>query len=298
MATENFNALASFAAVAEERSFTRAAAKLGVSQSALSQVVMNLETRLGLRLLTRTTRSVAPTEAGERLLRTLQPAFGEIEAEMVALTEMRDARSSRVRITTSQHAAETLLWPTLEKFMVDSPDVDVELSIDADFREISAGRFDAGVRLGQDPIKDMTAVRIGRDLRMMAVASPRYLERRGTQQTLRELAGHESLNFRVPTATGLVAWEHDGAGRDLNVRMEHRFASNDANLILRAALSGFGIAFLLEDIVEDHVAAGRLRPLIEEWRPMVPGYHLYYPNQRPPSPAFARLVDTLNSEAA
>lgn len=297
MAGENFNALASFAAVAEEKSFTRAAARLGISQSALSQAVSGLEARLGLKLLARTTRSVAPTDAGHRLLRTLRPAFDEIQAEMAALSSLRETPPRKIRITTSQHAAEIVLWPAIERFMAACPDVDVELSIDAEARDILVDKFDAGVRLGRPADKDLTSVRISADLRAVAVASPEYLRRCGVPQSSRDLTGHESINFRIPAPGGLNAFDLESHGDGGIIRMENRFASNDTNLVLRAALSGFGIAFMLEDVVMPHIASGGLVRILDDWSPVCPGYFFCYPSRRPASPAFMLLVDVLRQNA-
>jgi DNA-binding transcriptional LysR family regulator len=297
MPTENLNTLAAFAMVAEERSFTRAAARLGVSQSALSQSVRGLENRLGLRLLTRTTRSVSLTEAGDRLLRAVRPALDEIDTQVAALSELRDRPSGNIRITSSQHAAETVLWPVAEALMREQPDINIELSVDAGFRDIVADRFDAGVRLGEQVAKDMIAVRIGPDVRMAMVAAPEYLARRGTPVTPQDLTGHDGLNFRMPTLGGLYAWELEKDGRELNVRVETRMASNDYSFILKAARAGLGVAFGLEEAVREDVAAGRLVSLLEDWCPAFPGYHLYYPSRRH-SAAFALFIEALRQAYA
>jgi DNA-binding transcriptional LysR family regulator len=292
MAAENLNTLAAFALVAEERSFTRAAARLGVSQSALSQSVRGLEDRLGLRLLTRTTRSVSLTDAGERLLRAVRPALDEIDTQVTALSELRDKPSGTIRITCPPYAAERILWPVLEGIMAEYPDIKVELSVDMGFRDIVADRFDAGVRLGEHVAKDMIALRISPDLRMLAVASPDYLARRGTPLVPQDLANHDGLNFRMPTSGGLYAWEFEKDGRELNVRVENRFASNDTALLLKAAYGGLGVAFLTEDAVREAIADGRLVGILEDWCPTFPGLHLYYPNRRH-SAAFALLLEAL-----
>jgi len=292
MAAENLNTLAAFAVVAEERSFTRAAARLGVSQSALSQSVRGLEDRLGLRLLTRTTRSVSLTEAGERLLQAVRPALDEIDTQVTALGELRDKPSGNIRITSSQHAADTILWPVIERLMAQYPDINVEVSVDMRLRDIVADRFDAGVRLGEQVAKDMIAVRIGPDLRMAMVASPDYLARRGTPLTPQDLTGHDGVNFRQPTLGGLYAWELEKDGRELNVRVESRLTSNDYGLLLKAALGGLGIAFVLEEGVREHLASGRLVSLLDDWCPPFPGYHLYYPSRRH-SAAFALFIDAI-----
>ncbi len=256
-----------------------------------------LEDRLGLRLLTRTTRSVSLTDAGERLLRAVRPALDEIDTQVTALSELRDKPSGTIRLTSSEHAAHSILWPVVEKLMTDYPDIKVELSLDASFRDIVADRFDAGVRLGEQVAKDMIAVRIGPDLRMAMVASPDYLARRGTPLTPQDLTGHEGINFRMPTLGGLYAWELEKDGRELNVRVEGRMASNDYALILKAAMAGLGIAFGLEEGVREHIAAGRLVSLLEDWCPTFPGYHLYYPSRRH-SAAFALFIDALRQAHA
>jgi DNA-binding transcriptional LysR family regulator len=285
--------LGAFLAVAEERSFTRAAARLGTSQSALSHTVRRLEARLGVRLLARTTRSVAPTEAGERLIETLRPAFDEIDARLAALSELREKPAGTVRITTGAHAAQTVLWPALERLLPDYPDIKVELSIDYGLVDIVAERFDAGVRLGEQVEKDMVAVRIGPDLSMAAVASPAYFERRGRPETPHDLAEHACINFRLPTAGGLYAWEFEKDGRALNVRVDGQLVLNDAALVIAAAEAGFGIAYLPEDHLTAELADGRLERVLEDWCPPFPGYHLYYPSRRQTSPAFALLVEAL-----
>jgi DNA-binding transcriptional LysR family regulator len=286
--------LNAFLAVAGERSFTRAAAQLGTSQSALSHAVRRLEARLGVRLLARTTRSVSPTEAGDRLLRTLGPAFDEIDAELAGLAELRDKPAGNIRITTGDHAAETILWPALAKLLPDYPEIRVELVLDIGFTDIIAQRFDAGVRLGEQVAKDMIAVRIGPDMRMAVVAAPAYLARTKTPpRTPQDLADHDCINLRLPTLGGLYAWEFEKGGRELRVRVEGQLVFNDVRLIHRAAIDGFGLAFLFEDQVAPDLAAGRLVRLLEDWCDPFPGYHLYYPSRRQQSPAFALLVEAL-----
>jgi DNA-binding transcriptional LysR family regulator len=293
MQREDLVDLFAFMAVAEERSFTRAAAKLGTSQSALSHTVRRLETRLGVRLLIRTTRSVAPTEAGERLLGTLSPALGTIGAQLASLGELRERPSGTIRITTSEHAANTVLWPVFERLLPDYPDVRVELSIDSGFADLATDRFDAGVRLGEALAKDMIAVRIGPDLRMAVVASPVYFETRAVPRTPQDLAEHVCINQRMHTTGGLYAWELEKDGREVRVRVDGQLAINNATLITRAALSGFGLAFLMEDHVSEHLADGRLMRVLEDWCSPFSGYHLYYPSRRQPSAAFTLLVDAL-----
>ncbi|CAN7233709.1 LysR family transcriptional regulator [Phenylobacterium sp. LjRoot164] len=297
MRREDLGGLAAFVAVAEERSFTRAAARMGTSQSALSQTVKRLEARLGVRLLTRTTRSVAVTEAGEQLLASLRFAFDEIETQLVALGELRDRPAGTIRITAGQHAADTVLFPVIAQLLPDYPDVNVELSIDTGFRDIVADRFDAGVRLGEQVEKDMIAVRIGPDLRMALVAAPAYFEQRPAPRTPHDLTGHNCINLRFPTLGGLYAWEFEKDGRELNVRVEGQLVFNETRLIVRAACAGLGLAYILEDHVAEHLADGRLVRALEDWCPPFSGYHLYYPSRRQHTPAFALLVEALRSRS-
>lgn len=293
MRREELVDLNAFMAVAEEQSFTRAAAKLGTSQSALSHTIRRLETRLRVRLLTRTTRAVAPTEAGERLLATLRPALDSIGGELARLSELSERPAGTIRITTAEHAARTIIWPALEKLLPAYPDVHVELSIDPAFANIVADRFDAGVRLGEALAKDMIAVRIGPDLRMIVVGSPDYLARRGIPKTPQDLSDHQCINLRMQSSGSLYAWELEKGGREVRVRVEGQLAFNSTDMIARAAVAGFGLAFLMEDMVADHIAAGRLVPVLEKWSQPFPGYHLYYPSRRQPSAAFSLLVDAL-----
>ncbi len=290
---ENVNDLLAFLAVARERSFTRAAARLGVSQSALSHTIRGLEARLGLRLLTRTTRSVAPTEAGERLLRNVGPRFEEIEAELDALSEFRDKPAGTIRITTGEHAAGTILWPALAKLLPKYPDIKVEINADEALTDIVAERYDAGVRLGEQVGKDMIAVRIGPAMRFLVVGAPSYFAKRPVPKKPQDLVGHSCINIRLPTRGGLYAWEFEKAGRELKVRVEGQLVFNRLTHIVTAALAGFGLAFVPEDLVAPHVAKGRLKPVLEDWCAPFPGYHLYYPSRRQSSPAFALLVDAL-----
>lgn len=285
--------LNAFLVVAEERSFTRAAARLGTSQSALSHTIRRLEARLGVRLLTRTTRSVAPTEAGERLLGTLRPAFDEIGTQLNSLSELRERPAGTIRITTSEHAAITVLWPALRKLLPHYPDVHVELSIDSSLTDIVAERFDAGVRLGEALAKDMVAVRIGPELRMVVVGSPAYFEKQPIPTTPHELAAHRCINLRMLSSGGLYAWELEKDGRELRVRVEGQLAFNNISMIVEAALDGFGLGFVMEDRVAEYIEDGRLVRVLEDWCPTFPGYHLYYPSRRQPSAAFSLLVDAL-----
>ena len=293
MTRENLNDLAAFLAVARERSFTRAAAQLGVSQSALSHTVRDLEARLGLRLLTRTTRSVAPTEAGERLLRALGPRLDEIDAELAALNELREKPAGNLRITAGEHAAEAILWPAVARLLPDYPDINVEIVIDQGLTDIVAGRYDAGVRLGEQVAKDMIAVRIGPDLRMALVGAPAYFAKRKRPRTPQDLTEHECINLRLPTYGGLYPWEFEKGGRALKVRVEGRLAFNNIGLRLNAVLAGFGLAYLPEDQVQRFLADGRLVRALGDWCPPFSGYHLYYPSRRQPPPAFALLVEAL-----
>jgi DNA-binding transcriptional LysR family regulator len=297
MRREDLGDLTTFLVVAEERSFTRAAARLGSSQSAVSQTVRRLEASLGLGLLTRTTRSVAPTLAGERLLANLRPAFDEIDSQIAAVTELRDKPAGAIRVTTSQHAADAILWPALERLLPDYPDVSVELSIDTGFRDIVADRFDAGVRLGEQVDKDMIAVRIGPDLRMAVVATPAYFERHGRPSAPHDLTDHNCINLRFPTLGGLYVWEFEKDGRELHVRVGGQLIFNETRLILKAACAGLGLAFVLEDHVREPLADGRLVRVLEDWCPPFSGYHLYYPSRRQPAPAFALLVEALKFRA-
>jgi DNA-binding transcriptional LysR family regulator len=290
--------LVAFVAVAEERSFTRAAAKLGVSQSALSYTVRRLETRLGVRLLNRTTRSVAPTEGGERLLRTLRPAFEQIDTELAAVGELREKAAGTVRITANDHAADTILWPAIAKLLPKYPDIKVEIDVDYGLTDIVEGRYDAGVRFGDQVAKDMIAVRIGPDLRMAIVGAPSYFATRPAPKVPRELVHHSCINFRQPSAGGLYAWELEKRGRELRVRVDGQLIFNRMPPMLTAARAGFGLACLMEDMVQADVAEGRLTRVLADWCAPFSGYHLYYPSRRQPSPAFALLVDALRFRPA
>ncbi len=293
MPRANFNDLQAFVLVASQGSFTRAAAQLGVSQSALSHTIRALETRLDVRLLTRTTRSVAPTEAGERLLRTLSPRFEEIEAELAALSELRDKPAGTIRISAAEHAANTVLWPRLATFLPRYPDIRVEININYGLTDIVAERYDAGVRLGEQVAKDMIAVRIAPDLRMAVVGSPAYFARRPPPRTPRELDAHDCITLRLPTHGGLYAWEFARNGQELKVHVEGQLTFNSSTPMLRAALAGFGLACLPEDMVTEHVRAGDLKRVLAPWAPTFQGYHLYYASRRQSAPAFALLVDAL-----
>lgn len=285
--------LVALVAVARERSFTKAAAKLGVSQSALSQTIRQLETRLGIRLLTRTTRSVGLTEAGERLLRTVAPRLEEIEAELAAVSDLRDKPAGTIRITAGDHAIRSILWPKLETFLPRYPDIKVELAIDYGLTDIVAERYDAGVRWGEQVAQDMVAVRIGPDLGFAVVGAKSYFAKRPPPLTPQDLVGHSCINLRLPTHGGLYAWEFERDGREVRVRVDGQLVFNGIFQILDAALAGFGLAHVPEDLARPHLARGRLQRVLEDWCPPWSGYHLYYPSRRQSSAAFALLVDAL-----
>jgi DNA-binding transcriptional LysR family regulator len=289
----NLNDLLAFLAVANERSFTKAAAKLGLSQSALSHTLRNLEERLGIRLLTRTTRSVAPTEAGERLLHSLGPRFEEIDAELAALSELREKPAGTIRITATEYAVDTLLWPKLAKFLAKYPDIKVEAISESALTDIVAQRFDAGVRIGEQVAKDMIAVRIGPDMRMAVVGAPSYFRRQAEPKKPQDLINHRCINLRLPTRGGLYAWEFEKGARKLKVRVEGPLTFNGSYQMLNAALAGFGVAYVPEDLTQPHLARGRLKRVLEDWCPPFSGYHLYYPSRRQTTPAFALLVEAL-----
>ena len=293
MQRENFNDILAFLAVARERSFTRAAAKLGISQSALSHTISGLEARLGLRLLTRTTRSVSPTQAGERLLQTAAPRFEEIEGELKALSELRDKPAGTIRITATDYPADTILLPKLAKFLPQYRDIKVEIIIDYGLTDIVAQRYDAGVRWGEQVAKDMIAVRIGPDMRIAVVGAPSYFAKRSQPKKPQDLTDHICINLHLPTYGGLYAWEFEKGGRELRVRVEGQLVLNGTTQVLNAALAGLGLAYVPEDLAQPHVAAGRLKRVLEDWCAPFPGYHLYYPSRRHSSPAFALLVDAL-----
>ncbi|RUT86567.1 MULTISPECIES: LysR family transcriptional regulator [unclassified Mesorhizobium] len=293
MPRDNLNELTAFLAVAREESFTRAAAKLGVSQSALSHTVRALEERLGVRLLTRTTRSVSPTEAGERLARTVGPRLDEIEAEIAALSALREKPAGTIRITAGEHAADAILWPALATFLPDYPDIKVEIIVDYSLTAIVAERFDAGVRLGEQVARDMIAVRIAPDMRMAVVGSPAYFAKWPKPRTPQDLTNHNCINLRLPTYGGLYAWEFEKAGRELKVRVEGQLVFNTAALRMNAVLAGLGLAYLPEEQVTALLADGRLVRVLADWCAPFPGYHLYYPSRRQATPAFSLLVDAL-----
>ncbi|MBY5560343.1 LysR family transcriptional regulator [Rhizobium leguminosarum] len=287
------NDLIAFLAVARAQSFTKAAGKLGVSQSALSHTIRGLEERLGLRLLTRTTRSVAPTEAGERLLVSIGPRLDEIESELAALSAFREKPAGTIRINAGEHAADAVLWPALEKLLPDYPDINVEIIVDYGLTDIVAERYDAGVRLGEQVAKDMIAVRIGPDMRMAVVGAPAYFDTRPKPLTPQDLTDHNCINLRLPTYGSVYAWEFEKDGRELRVRVEGQLVFNNIALRLNAVLAGLGLAYMPQDLVEAHLAEGRLVRVLEDWCLPFPGYHLYYPSRRHTSPAFALVVDAL-----
>src|SRR5829696_2473235 len=289
----NVSDLQAFLAVARERSFTRAAAQLGVSQSALSHTIRSLEERLGLRLLTRTTRSVAPTIVGERLVRSLGPRFEEIDAELASLSELRGKPAGTIRITAGEHAVRTILWRALAELTTNYSDIKVEVIVDNGLTDIVAERYDAGIRFGEQIAKDMIAVRIGPDVRMAVVGAPSYFVRRPRPKKPPDLKAQDCINLRLPTYGGLYAWEFEKNGRELKVRVEGQLVFNNIYLILDAALAGFGLAYLPEDQVKPYLADGRLIRVLADWCEPFTGYHLYYPSRRQPTPAFSLLVDTL-----
>jgi len=285
--------LRAFVAVGRERSFTKAAAKLGVSQSALSHTMRELEARLGVRLLTRTTRSVSPTAAGERLLNTVGPRFEEIDAELAAVSELRDKPAGTIRITATEYAADGILLPKLAKLLRHYPDIKVEIIIDYGLTDIVAERYDAGVRNGEQVAKDMIAVRIGPDMRMAVVGAPSYFRTWPEPKKPQDLTSHNCITLRLPTHGGLYAWEFEKGGRELKVRVDGQLTCNTSAQMLTAALAGYGLAYLPEDIAQPHLPNGRLKRVLADWCPPYSGYHLYYPSRRQSSAAFALLVDAL-----
>jgi DNA-binding transcriptional LysR family regulator len=285
--------LEAFLAVARERSFTKAAAGLGVSQSALSHTIRRLESGLGLRLLSRSTRSVSPTDAGQRLIDQIGPRFAEIDAELDALTALRDKPAGTIRITAGEHSLRTVIWPRLDPFLVRYPDIRVEISTESALTDIVAERYDAGVRLGESIARDMIAVRIGPDWGMAVVGSPAYFTGRATPRTPHDLTGHACINLRLMTYGGYYAWEFERDGSKLNVRVDGQLAFNGSGPILAAALAGHGLACIPEDMAAPHIAAGQLKRVLKDWMPKLAGYHLYYPSRRQASPAFELLVEAL-----
>ncbi|MBL5898505.1 LysR family transcriptional regulator [Lelliottia amnigena] len=298
MLKDNFNDLLSFMVVARERSFTRAAAQLGVSQSALSHAMRNLEARLDVRLLTRTTRSVAPTEAGEQLLMRLTPHLLEIEQELTALRDRRDRPAGNIRLSAGEHAMSAVLWPVLKPFMAHYPDINIEVTVDNGLTDIVDGRFDAGVRLGEQIAKDMVAVRIAPDMQMAVVGSAAYFAKNGVPETPEQLEHHRCINMRLPTLGGLYAWEFTHDGREIRVRVDGQLTLNSLPQRLDAAVAGLGLAYVPEESAAAQLADGRLTRVLESWCPSFEGYHLYYPSRRQHTTAFTLLVEALRSENA
>ena len=297
MAKENLNDLQAFVVVAREHSFTRAAAQIGVSRSALSHAMLALEARLGVRLLTRTTRSVSVTDAGARLLHTLAPRLQDIEREIESLSAMRDKPAGTVRITTHDHAIATVLWPRLMPLLKQYPDIEVEFSVDYGFTDIAADRFDAGVRVGNRVAKDMVAVPIAPALRMAVAASPEYLAGKPVPKKPEDLTSHRCVNLRLPTHGGLYAWDFEKGKKQVSVRVQGQTVFNNTFLMLRAALDGMGFAYVPYDIMELHIHEGRLVPVLQDWWPTFPGYHLYYAHRRQLSPALALVIEALRYRA-
>jgi DNA-binding transcriptional LysR family regulator len=289
----DFSELAAFIAVAEAGSFTRASAKLGLSQSAVSYSVRMLEQRLGVRLISRTTRSLSLTDAGERMLRSLRPAFEHIESEIAAVTALRDKPAGTIRITTFRYAAMSVLWPVMTTFLAKYPDIEMEVILDEGLTDIVAGRFDAGIRIGEQVQKDMVAVRIGPDLRMAVVGSPSYFQNRTIPMTPRDLGDHRGISYRQTTGGGLYAWEFERDGEELVVRMNGPLIINDSLMLEAAALDGLGLAYTFESQVSQYIADGRLIRVLDDWCQPFPGYHLYYPSRRQHTAAFALLVEAL-----
>ncbi|KFZ38564.1 LysR family transcriptional regulator [Shewanella mangrovi] len=295
MARENYNELIAFIAVARECSFTKAAAHLGITQSALSHTVKALEKRLGIRLLTRTTRNVSLTEAGERLLTRISPKFEEIDTEISLLSELRDKPAGTIRISASDHAIDTCLWPKLEPILRQYPDIKLELCVDYGFTDIVERRFDAGVRFGEAISNDMIAIRIGRDLSMAAVATPEYFANHPKPVVPHDLLEHSCINLRLPTYGGLYAWEFENGERQINVNVEGQLIFNSVQQILQASLAGYGVAFLPEDIFTPYLESGRLVRVLQDWCPPFSGYHLYFPNRMRSSSAFDVIVNALKA---
>ncbi|WP_251977424.1 LysR family transcriptional regulator [Salinicola avicenniae] len=296
MQREDLSDLLAFLAVAEAGSFTKAAAGLGTSQSSLSHTLRRLEQRLGIRLLARTTRSVSPTEAGERLLETLKPSIADIDARLQVLSNLRDNPAGTVRLTAGEHGARSVLWPALERLLPDHPNIQVEVSLNEGLVDIVAGRFDAGLRLGEQIDRDMIAIPVGPALRMAVVGSPTYFADREPPTTPRELTHHDCINLRLPTRGGLYAWEFEQEGREVNVRVEGSLIFNTPSMMAEAATRGFGLAYVMEDEVAERLHRGELVRVLEDWCPPFPGYHLYYPGRRELSPALSALVDALKHD--
>lgn len=285
--------MTAFLVVAEERSFTRGAMRIGISQSALSQIVRRLETRLGLRLLSRTTRSIAPTEAGERLIATLAPMVRDMDAALASLGELRDTPAGTIRVTTVEHAAKTILLPAMKQLLPDHPDITVELTVDYGLADIVSDRFDAGVRLGGEIARDMIAVRIGPDIPMAIVGAPSYLRAHPAPTSPGQLAEHRAINLRLPTSGTINGWRLKRGTRETRVRIDGQLIFNTIDLILDAVLDGYGLAYLPLDQVKSHLDEARLERVLPDSTPDLPGYHLYYPHRRFSSSAFKLFVETL-----
>ncbi|KAF2395093.1 LysR family transcriptional regulator [Pseudomonas frederiksbergensis] len=296
MARENFNSVLAFVQVVREGSFTRAAALLGVSPSALSHAVSGLEAHLGVRLLTRATRNIATTEAGERLYNNVAPRFEEIDAELAAVEELRDKPVGTIRITSAEHAANSILWPKLSKVLCEYPDISVEISVDYTLSDIVSQRYDAGVRLGDQVAKDMIAVRISPDLRIAVVGSPAYFATRPKPAIPQDLAQHNCINLRLPTHGGLLPWDFEKDGQEVKLRFSGQWVFNSSSPIVRAALADYGLAFVPEDMVLEHIAAGRLVRVLDDWCAFYPGYYLYYPSRKQSSRAHTVIVDALRHQ--
>lgn len=297
MPKESYNDLLAFIAVARAQSFTRAAAQLGVSQSALSHTIRALEAKMGVRLLTRTTRSVSPTEAGERLLLNVAPRFEEIEAELAAVGELRDKPAGTIRITASENAAETALWPRLAKLLPKYPQIKVEITTQPRFTDIVAERYDMGVRLGDEVAKDMTAVRISPDVRFAIVGSPAYLAKHPAPTKPQDLADHACINLRLMSHGDLYAWELKKGRQKVNVRVEGQLVFNGTRSILHAALAGFGLGYVPHEVARPYIAKKLLKQVLDDWCPTFPGYHLYYPNRRQLTRAMSVLIEALRYPA-
>ncbi|NEK17581.1 LysR family transcriptional regulator [Rhizobium leguminosarum] len=293
MSRDSINDLTVFLAVAREQSFTRAAAKLGVSPSALSHSMRLLEERLGVRLLTRTTRRVSVTDAGERLLHSIEPHFDGIDTALAALTELRDKPAGTIRITAGEHPTTSILWPAIERLLPEYPDIKFEITVDGALTDIVAERYDAGIRLGEQLNADMIAVRIGPKMRMVVVGSPDYFARHPKPSTPQDLTAHACINIRLPTYGGYLVWEFEKDGREVRVRVDGPLAFNTTQMVMRAALGGVGLAYLFEDHARDEIESGRLVTVLDDWNPLFDGYFLYYPSRRQMSPAFSVLVDAL-----
>jgi DNA-binding transcriptional LysR family regulator len=293
MARDTVNDLAAFLAVAREQSFTKAAAKLGVSQSALSHTIRQLETRLGVRLLTRTTRAVSPTEAGERLLNGIGPHFDQIEAQVDALNDLKEKPAGTIRIAAAEYAINYVLWPKLKTFLPEYPDIKVELILDNGLTDIVTERYDAGVRMGDHLAKDMISARIGPDFCLAVVGSPSYFEGRKQPAHPKDLVNHTCINFRLPSAGGLYAWEFEDEGREIKIKVDGQLAFNNSFNTLEAALDGFGLAYIPEEMILPYVADGRLVRVLQKFSPPWDGYYLYYPSRRQASPAFVKVIEAL-----